>query len=72
MDLNVLISSSLDVISDLYHYVNPKTNQKSPMISDEVYEIVQRNSEVMLPCILKFVACQFLNISLADLSQFLP
>ena len=70
MDLNVLISSSLDVISDLYHYVNPKTNQKSPMISDEVYEIVQRNSEVMLPCILK--ACQFLNISLVDLSQFLP
>ena len=35
-----------DVISDLYHYVNPKTGADSAMISQHVYEIVQNNSEV--------------------------
>ena len=38
----------LDVISDLYHYVNPKTGKDSSMISEEVYEIVQKNAEVQL------------------------
>jgi len=34
-----------DVISELYNYINPKTGIRSPMISNDVYEIVQKNSE---------------------------
>eukprot|EP00795_Rhopilema_esculentum_P000810 gene810-10547_t len=34
-----------DVIHDLYHYVNKETGKSCPMISDEVYDIVMKNSE---------------------------
>ncbi|KAH0559149.1 ribonucleotide-diphosphate reductase subunit rnr1 [Trichoglossum hirsutum] len=33
------------VISDLYHYVNPKNNRPSPMISQDTYECVMRHAE---------------------------
>ncbi|SCU79986.1 LAFA_0B06854g1_1 [Lachancea sp. 'fantastica'] len=33
------------VISELYHYVNPKNGIHSPMISQEVYDIVQNNKD---------------------------
>ncbi|KAI9801416.1 MAG: ribonucleotide-diphosphate reductase subunit rnr1 [Sarcosagium campestre] len=33
------------VISDLYHYVNPKNNKASPMISQKTYETVMRHAE---------------------------
>lgn len=33
------------VISDLYHYVNPKTQKLSPMISQETYECVMKHAE---------------------------
>ncbi|KAG6160570.1 ribonucleotide-diphosphate reductase subunit rnr1 [Claviceps purpurea] len=33
------------VVSDLYHYVNPKNNCESPMISKETYECVMRHKE---------------------------
>src|SRR5271168_1434179 len=33
------------VISDLYHYINPKTQKHAPMIAKETYECVQRNAE---------------------------
>ena len=33
------------VVSDLYHYINPKTQKHSPMISKETYECVQRHAE---------------------------
>lgn len=39
--------SFAEVIHSLYHYVNPKTGQKSPLISDEVYAIVQKNAEIL-------------------------
>ncbi len=29
----------------VYNYVNPKTEQKAPMISDEVYKIIQENAD---------------------------
>lgn len=35
-----------ETIEDLYHYVNPKTNQESPLIADDVYEIIQANKEL--------------------------
>lgn len=33
------------VVSDLYHYVNPKNGIHSPMISQEVYDIVQEHKD---------------------------
>ncbi|KAF2155692.1 ribonucleoside-diphosphate reductase-like protein subunit large [Myriangium duriaei CBS 260.36] len=33
------------VISDLYHYVNPKNNKAAPMISKETYDTVMKHSD---------------------------
>ncbi|KAL8243797.1 hypothetical protein R6Q59_010055 [Mikania micrantha] len=33
------------VVSDLYHYINPKTQKPAPMISDETYECVMRHAD---------------------------
>jgi ribonucleoside-diphosphate reductase subunit M1 len=33
------------VISDLYHYINPKTRKAAPMISDETYKTVMDHAE---------------------------
>ncbi|KAJ9602038.1 ribonucleotide-diphosphate reductase subunit rnr1 [Cladophialophora chaetospira] len=33
------------VISDLYHYINPKNNKPSPMISKETYECILRHAD---------------------------
>jgi ribonucleoside-diphosphate reductase alpha chain len=35
------------VIKDLYQYIDPKTNQKAPLIADDVYEIVMNNKDVL-------------------------
>ena len=32
-------------MKDLYKYVNPRTGKKAPLLSDEVYEIIQKNAE---------------------------
>ncbi|RZJ66581.1 MAG: ribonucleoside-diphosphate reductase subunit alpha [Flavobacterium sp.] len=34
-----------ETMSDMYHYVNPRTNQEAPLLSDEVYEMIQKNAE---------------------------
>jgi ribonucleoside-diphosphate reductase alpha chain len=34
-------------IHDLYYYIDPKTGLKAALISDEVFEIVQRNAEAL-------------------------
>ncbi len=36
-----------DTMSDLYKYTNPVTNQKAPMLADDVYQIIQDNKEVL-------------------------
>lgn len=36
-----------EVINDLYHYIDPKTGEKAPIIAQEVYEIVQYNKELL-------------------------
>jgi ribonucleoside-diphosphate reductase alpha chain len=41
-----------ETIEDLYHYVDPKTNLNASMISDEVYEIVQKYSDKIEPMII--------------------
>ncbi|KAK9375565.1 ribonucleotide reductase [Lipomyces chichibuensis] len=33
------------VISDLYHYINPKNGKHSPMISESVFNIIQEHAE---------------------------
>ncbi|EGP83085.1 uncharacterized protein MYCGRDRAFT_101786 [Zymoseptoria tritici IPO323] len=33
------------VVSDLYHYINPKTNKAAPMISDETYATVMKHAD---------------------------
>ncbi|MAT90122.1 MAG: ribonucleoside-diphosphate reductase subunit alpha [Flavobacteriaceae bacterium] len=34
-----------EVMTDLYEYVNPRTGKKAPLLSDEVYQIIQENAE---------------------------
>ena len=36
-----------DTMSDLYEYTNPVTNQKAPMLADDVNQIIQDNKEVL-------------------------
>jgi ribonucleoside-diphosphate reductase alpha chain len=36
-----------DTMSDLYEYTNPVTNQKAPMLADDVHQIIQDNKEVL-------------------------
>ena len=33
------------VVSDLYHWVNPKTNKNAPMIADDVYMVVMEHKD---------------------------
>lgn len=34
-----------ETMTDMFNYVNPRTNQESPLISDEVYEVIMANAE---------------------------
>ncbi len=34
-----------EVMTDLYEYVNPRTDEKAPLISDEVYKVIIDNKE---------------------------
>ncbi len=34
-----------EVVKDLYEYINPRTNKRAPLISDEVYEVIMANKE---------------------------
>ena len=34
-----------DTMKDLYEYVNPRTGKKAPLLSKEVYETIEKNSE---------------------------
>ncbi|MBT8272396.1 MAG: ribonucleoside-diphosphate reductase subunit alpha, partial [Bacteroidia bacterium] len=34
-----------EVMTDLYTYVNPRTGKKAPLLSDEVYDIIEKNKE---------------------------
>ncbi len=39
--------SFTETMKDLYEYVNPRTNKKAPLISDEVHEVIQNNAELL-------------------------
>ncbi|MCP9199045.1 ribonucleoside-diphosphate reductase subunit alpha [Gramella sp. GC03-9] len=34
-----------EVMTDLYEYINPRTGESAPLISDEIYEVIKENSE---------------------------
>ncbi|WP_299333518.1 ribonucleoside-diphosphate reductase subunit alpha [uncultured Psychroserpens sp.] len=34
-----------EVMTDLYTYVNPRTNKKAPLLSDEVYKVIMDNKD---------------------------
>lgn len=34
-------------MKDLYEYIDPKTGQKAPLISDEVWAVIERNAELL-------------------------
>ncbi len=36
-----------ETMKDLYFYVNPETNEEAPLIADDVYEIIQKNKELL-------------------------
>ena len=36
-----------ETMTDLYKYVNPRTGKDAPLLSDEVYNIIQKNKEVL-------------------------
>ena len=36
-----------DVVKDLYEYIDPKTDKKAPLISDEVYDIINKNADIL-------------------------
>jgi ribonucleoside-diphosphate reductase alpha chain len=33
-----------ETMNEMYHYVNPRTNQEAPLISDEVHQVIQQNA----------------------------
>ncbi|SHI55349.1 ribonucleoside-diphosphate reductase subunit alpha [Pseudozobellia thermophila] len=34
-----------EAMKDLYEYVNPRTNKKAPLVSDEVYKVIMENKD---------------------------
>ena len=36
-----------ETVKDLYEYIDPKTNEKAPLISDEVYSVIMNNADVL-------------------------
>jgi hypothetical protein len=34
-------------MNEMYHYVNPRTNQKAPLLSEEVHDVIQKNAEFL-------------------------
>tara|TARA_B110000211_G_scaffold203161_1_gene235771 strand:- start:1875 stop:4277 length:2403 start_codon:yes stop_codon:yes gene_type:complete len=37
--------SFFETMTDLYQYVNPRTEKKAPLLSDEVYKIIKKNAD---------------------------
>ena len=36
-----------DVVSDLYHYIDPKTGENAGLVADDVFQIVQENKDLL-------------------------
>lgn len=36
-----------ETMTDMYHYVNPRTGTAAPLLADDVFEIIQKNAQVL-------------------------
>ncbi|WP_166924673.1 ribonucleoside-diphosphate reductase subunit alpha [Flavobacterium poyangense] len=36
-----------ETMSDMYHYINPRTGKEAPLLADDVYEVIKNNSQVL-------------------------
>ena len=36
-----------ETMSEMYHYVNPRTNQSAPLLSEEVHKVIIENAEFL-------------------------
>ena len=36
-----------ETMHDMFHYVNPRTNQESPLLSEEVFAVIEKNAEFL-------------------------
>lgn len=36
-----------ETMTDMYNYVNPRTGKEAPLLADDVYEIIKKNSQVL-------------------------
>lgn len=36
-----------ETMNDMFHYVNPRTNQEAPLLSDEVHQVIMENAEFL-------------------------
>jgi ribonucleoside-diphosphate reductase alpha chain len=36
-----------ETMNEMYHYINPRTNQEAPLLSEEVYNVIQENAEFL-------------------------
>ncbi|PWB24038.1 ribonucleoside-diphosphate reductase subunit alpha [Flavobacterium sp. HTF] len=36
-----------ETMSDMYHYVNPRTGKEAPLLADDVYEVIKNNAQVL-------------------------
>lgn len=36
-----------ETMNDMFHYVNPRTNQEAPLLSEEVHQVIMENSEFL-------------------------
>ncbi|GAA4066825.1 ribonucleoside-diphosphate reductase subunit alpha [Flavobacterium cheonanense] len=36
-----------ETMNEMYHYVNPRTNQEAPLLSEEVHKVIQENAEFL-------------------------
>jgi len=41
------LKSFSETMATLYNYIDPKTQQKAPLIADDVYEIISKNAEIL-------------------------
>ena len=39
--------SFFETMTDLYTYVNPRTGKDAPLLSDEVYEVIKKNKDIL-------------------------
>lgn len=41
-----------ETMKDLYEYVNPRTGQEAPLLSEEVYDVIMQNAEELDSCVI--------------------